>query len=171
MLQDVYTCLSLTHGFLWLQTSSRLFMFPFQSSGKSKSIAVRAEDVSRLDEGEFLNDTLIEFGLKYDTIPKCVLLLRRFKGDTCFAQDVHSPYFFLLSCRYIHSNLEKDDEDLNGKVHIFNTFFYQRLLAKPSYVLFELSSDAWDEQRRNIDNVIFSYSFFPGSQQRSTDIL
>ncbi|KAG0208249.1 hypothetical protein BGX28_000714 [Mortierella sp. GBA30] len=42
-----------------------LFQFPFKSSVKSKSIAVHADDMSRLNEGEFLNDTLIEFGLKY----------------------------------------------------------------------------------------------------------
>ncbi|KAG0057234.1 hypothetical protein BGZ83_000647 [Gryganskiella cystojenkinii] len=80
-----------------LQADETLFMFPFQSTGKSKSIAIRAEDVSRLDNGEFLNDTLIEFGLKY-----------------------------------IHSNLEVKNAFLAGQVHIFNSFFYQRLLAKPS---------------------------------------
>ncbi|KAI1319067.1 hypothetical protein EDD11_004956 [Mortierella claussenii] len=34
-------------------------------TARTKSIAVHAEDMSRLNEGEFLNDTLIEFGLKY----------------------------------------------------------------------------------------------------------
>ncbi|KAI8361978.1 hypothetical protein B0O80DRAFT_90501 [Mortierella sp. GBAus27b] len=42
-----------------------LFQFPFQSNGRSKSIAVHVGDMSRLKEGEFLNDTLIEFGLKH----------------------------------------------------------------------------------------------------------
>ncbi|KAF9968613.1 hypothetical protein BGZ70_001349 [Mortierella alpina] len=42
-----------------------LFVYPLNNTAKSKSIAVRAEDVSRLDDGEFLNDTLIEFGLRY----------------------------------------------------------------------------------------------------------
>ncbi|KAK3819730.1 MAG: hypothetical protein J3Q66DRAFT_161574 [Benniella sp.] len=42
-----------------------LFQFPFKGSARSKSIAVRVEDMSRLKEGEFLNDTLIEFGLKH----------------------------------------------------------------------------------------------------------
>lgn len=40
-------------------------MYPFKPNGKSKSIAVHAEDAQRLNEGQFLNDTLIEFGLKY----------------------------------------------------------------------------------------------------------
>ncbi|KAF9112009.1 hypothetical protein BGX27_004125 [Mortierella sp. AM989] len=47
------------------QPQETLFVYPFNSSVKSKSIAVRAEDASRLEHGEFLNDTLIEFGLKY----------------------------------------------------------------------------------------------------------
>ncbi|KFH70486.1 hypothetical protein MVEG_03336 [Podila verticillata NRRL 6337] len=42
-----------------------LFVFPFKTSAKSKSIAVRQQDVDRLDDDEFLNDTLIELGLKY----------------------------------------------------------------------------------------------------------
>jgi Ulp1 family protease len=39
-------------------------VYPYAASPKSKSIAVRAEDVLRLGDGEFLNDTIIEFGLK-----------------------------------------------------------------------------------------------------------
>ncbi|KAF8936742.1 hypothetical protein BGZ58_003786 [Dissophora ornata] len=50
---------------LTAQAEETLFVYPFNSSVKSKSIAVRAEDVARLEDGEFLNDTLIEFGLKY----------------------------------------------------------------------------------------------------------
>ncbi|KAF9585203.1 hypothetical protein BGW38_003448 [Lunasporangiospora selenospora] len=40
-----------------------LFVYPFKSNVKSKSIAIRSTDVSRLADDEFLNDTLIEFGL------------------------------------------------------------------------------------------------------------
>ncbi|KAG9323069.1 hypothetical protein KVV02_004621 [Mortierella alpina] len=47
------------------QSHDTLFVFPFKNSAKSKSIAIQVEDMSRLHEGEFLNDTLIEFGLKY----------------------------------------------------------------------------------------------------------
>ncbi|KAF9986982.1 hypothetical protein BGZ65_005489 [Modicella reniformis] len=68
-----------------------------ETSAKSKSIAVRADDVSRLDDGEFLNDTLIEFGLRYALL-----------------------------------NAETKNPSLAGQVHIFNTFFYQRLVAKPA---------------------------------------
>ncbi|KAF9363025.1 hypothetical protein BGX34_005033 [Mortierella sp. NVP85] len=66
-------------------------------NAKSKSIAVRAEDVPRLDDGEYLNDTLIEFGLKYAL-----------------------------------ANAEAKNPSLVGQIHIFNTFFYQRLVAKPA---------------------------------------
>lgn len=47
------------------QSEETLFVFPYSTSLKTKSIAVRAEDVLRLGDGEFLNDTIIEFGLKY----------------------------------------------------------------------------------------------------------
>ncbi|KAG0091584.1 hypothetical protein BGZ92_000326 [Podila epicladia] len=47
------------------QPEETLFIFPFKPNGKSKSIAVHAEDAQRLNEGQFLNDTLIEFGLKH----------------------------------------------------------------------------------------------------------
>ncbi|KAF9561201.1 hypothetical protein EC968_005828 [Mortierella alpina] len=74
-----------------------LFVYPLNNTAKSKSIAVRAEDVSRLDDGEFLNDTLIEFGLKY-----------------------------------AHANVELKNAALADQIHVFNTFFYQRLNTKPS---------------------------------------
>ncbi|KAF9187300.1 hypothetical protein BGZ50_002012 [Haplosporangium sp. Z 11] len=79
-----------------LQSDDVLFLFPFKSSAKSKSIAVHNEDMYRLNEGEFLNDTLIEFGLKH-----------------------------------VHYNLEMKHPELSRNTYIFNSFFYQRLLAKP----------------------------------------
>ncbi|KAF9960473.1 hypothetical protein BGZ72_006855 [Mortierella alpina] len=77
--------------------NKRLFVYPLNNTAKSKSIAVRAEDVSRLDDGEFLNDTLIEFGLKY-----------------------------------AHANVELKNAALANQIHVFNTFFYQRLNTKPT---------------------------------------
>ncbi|KAF9185844.1 hypothetical protein BGZ50_002841 [Haplosporangium sp. Z 11] len=73
-----------------------LFIFPLGKSAKTKSIAVRGEDILRLNAGEFLNDTLIEFGLKY-----------------------------------IHTKLCQANAALARQVYIFNTFFYQRMVAKP----------------------------------------
>ncbi|KAG0300397.1 hypothetical protein BGZ98_009206 [Dissophora globulifera] len=72
-----------------------LFMFPFKSSARAKSIEIRAEDVSRLHNDELLNDTLIEFGLKH-----------------------------------IFANLQVTDPELAEKTHMFNSFFYERLLSK-----------------------------------------
>ncbi|KAF9933002.1 hypothetical protein FBU30_006826 [Linnemannia zychae] len=74
-----------------------LFMFPFKSTPKSRSIAVHIEDLGRLFEGDFLNDILIEFGLKY-----------------------------------IYEGLEKNYPELAKRTYIFNSFFYQRLIAKPA---------------------------------------
>ncbi|KAF9095368.1 hypothetical protein BGX23_000594 [Mortierella sp. AD031] len=48
-----------------IQPRQTLFMFPFKNNPKSKSIAVHIEDLGRLFDGDFLNDILIEFGLKY----------------------------------------------------------------------------------------------------------
>ncbi|KAF9907814.1 hypothetical protein EC991_010506 [Linnemannia zychae] len=79
------------------QAEETLFVYPYTASPKSKSIAVGAEDVLRLGDGEFLNDTIIEFGLKYAL-----------------------------------TNMESKNKALSEQVYIFNTFFYQRLLAKPA---------------------------------------
>ncbi|CAO3564611.1 unnamed protein product [Mortierella alpina] len=103
------------------QLHDTLFLFPFKNSAKSKSIAVHVEDISRLDEGEFLNDTLIEFGLKY-----------------------------------IYSNLEALDPELADQTYIFNSFFYQRLLAKPGKGM-SSSYDAIKSWTNKID--IFSKKF------------
>ncbi|KAG0055306.1 hypothetical protein BGZ83_009064 [Gryganskiella cystojenkinii] len=47
------------------EPATKLFTYPFNNTGITKKITVMSEDLSRLDEDEFLNDTLIEFGLKY----------------------------------------------------------------------------------------------------------
>ncbi|KAG0202254.1 hypothetical protein BGX28_005168 [Mortierella sp. GBA30] len=73
-----------------------LFQFPFKNSAKSKPIEVRVGDMERLKDGELLNDTLIEFGLKY-----------------------------------VRSNIEARNPKLADKTHIFNSFFYQKLISKP----------------------------------------
>ncbi|KAF9906321.1 hypothetical protein EC991_000809 [Linnemannia zychae] len=72
-------------------------MFPFKSTPKTRSIAVHIEDLSRLYESDFLNDILIEFGLKY-----------------------------------VYEGLEKSNPTRAKRTYIFNSFFYQRLIAKPA---------------------------------------
>ncbi|KAK3845237.1 MAG: hypothetical protein J3R72DRAFT_38999 [Linnemannia gamsii] len=80
-----------------IQPRQTLFMFPFKSTPKSRSIAVHIEDLSRLYESDFLNDILIEFGLKY-----------------------------------VYEGLEKRNPEQAKRTYIFNSFFYQRLIAKPA---------------------------------------
>ncbi|KAJ3226762.1 hypothetical protein HK099_004180 [Clydaea vesicula] len=65
-------------------------MFVYQS-GK-QAISVSWEDYSRLDDGEFLNDTVIEFYIRY------------------------------IFDRY--------PENIKSMLHIFNSFFYEKLVAK-----------------------------------------
>ncbi|KAF9138896.1 hypothetical protein BGX30_008597 [Mortierella sp. GBA39] len=48
-----------------IEPRQTLFLFPFKSTAKTRSIAVHIEDLARLFESDFLNDILIEFGLKY----------------------------------------------------------------------------------------------------------
>ncbi|KAF9287515.1 hypothetical protein BGZ68_001721 [Mortierella alpina] len=103
------------------QPRDTLFLFPFKNTAKSKPIAVHVEDISRLDEGEFLNDTLIEFGLKY-----------------------------------IYSNLEAMNPELADQTYIFNSFFYERLLAKPGKGM-STSYDAIKSWTNKID--IFSKKY------------
>ncbi|KAI8999401.1 hypothetical protein BC832DRAFT_207770 [Gaertneriomyces semiglobifer] len=67
-----------------------LFRYPLE--GKS-AVTVRQEDYDRLDEGQFLNDVIIEFYLKY------------------VIQEIMDPA-------------------LRDRVHIFNSFFYERLTQK-----------------------------------------
>ncbi|THV05196.1 cysteine proteinase, partial [Dendrothele bispora CBS 962.96] len=61
------------------------------------SVNITNADLSRLDPDEYLNDTLIEFGL-----------------------------------RLWHRELEETNPELAGQVHIFNSFFYKKLMAKKS---------------------------------------
>ncbi|KAF9429825.1 hypothetical protein BGZ94_009353 [Podila epigama] len=88
--------LSLSLPIVQEEHNETLFVFPFKPSGRTKSIAIHTEDAQRFSEGQFLNDTLIEFGLKY-----------------------------------IHSNLESKNRVLASQVFVYNSFFFQRLLAKP----------------------------------------
>ena len=43
---------------------SRLFQYPFQTRG---AVTITSEDVLRLNDGEFLNDSLIDFQIKWIT--------------------------------------------------------------------------------------------------------
>ncbi|KAF9974496.1 hypothetical protein BGZ73_002092 [Actinomortierella ambigua] len=70
--------------------SRLLFTYPF--SGGPKSITIHESDVARLEPDQFLNDTIIEFGLKY-----------------------------------MQDDLQHVNPELAKQIHVFNSFFYERL--------------------------------------------
>lgn len=73
----------------------------------------------RLQEGEYLNDTIIELGLK---------LVSRLDNS----YDTILMYFF--SRRMIESLASGSAEKaiLASEIHVFNSFFYKKLTAKPA---------------------------------------
>ncbi|KAI0712651.1 hypothetical protein C8Q76DRAFT_622201 [Earliella scabrosa] len=72
--------------------STRVLVYPFTGTG---AVNVTRGDLKRLDAGQYLNDTIIEFGLK--------LWL---------------------------DDLRKERPDLAEQVHVFNSFFYKKLVSK-----------------------------------------
>lgn len=87
--------------------------------GQPGAITLPWGDVKRLQPDEFLNDTLIEFGLKY------ALSFTVTRGR--HSSDV------LRGCRQILKRIEEsdaslpDDKKIAPQVHIFNSFFYKQL--------------------------------------------
>ncbi|KAI0695754.1 hypothetical protein C8T65DRAFT_584023, partial [Cerioporus squamosus] len=69
-----------------------VLVYPFYGTG---AVNVTRGDLKRLDPGQYLNDTIIEFGLK-------VWL----------------------------EGLRKDQPELAEQVHVFNSFFYKKLVTK-----------------------------------------
>ncbi|KAL8710089.1 MAG: hypothetical protein Q9225_007355 [Loekoesia sp. 1 TL-2023] len=92
----------------------------YPKEGKKRT-TVEWDDLERLDEGEFLNDNLIAFYLRY------------------------------LECQ-----AEKKDPTVSRKVHMFNTFFYERLTStKPGHK--GINYDAVRKWTRGVD--LFTYDF------------
>ncbi|EPY53440.1 SUMO deconjugating cysteine peptidase Ulp2 [Schizosaccharomyces cryophilus OY26] len=69
-----------------------LLIYPFTGTN---TIAVNNTDLVRLNDGEFLNDTIVDFYL-----------------------------------RYLYCKLEKESPSLAQSTHIFNSFFFSRLVSK-----------------------------------------
>ena len=84
-------------------------MYPFSGTG---AVNVTRGDLKRLDPGQYLNDTIIEFGLK------CV--------------DLHHSLGcpLLTLCRVWLDELRKNQPELAEQVHVFNSFFYKKLNSK-----------------------------------------
>lgn len=77
--------------------SEIVLVWPFEDDRYSSSVAITNGDLKRLGDGEFLNDTLIEFGLKWEL-----------------------------------SEIEKRNPELVSSIHLFNSFFFQKLSGNKS---------------------------------------
>lgn len=75
----------------WDQNWKQTLVYP--ATGRNRA-SVDKEDILRLDEGEFLNDNLISFYL-----------------------------------RYLQTKMEKERPELVNRVHIFSTFFFEKLVS------------------------------------------
>ena len=69
-------------------------------------------DLERLQPGKYLNDTLIEFGLKYVLTIFRVSLIEGF------------------NCRLWLNDLRDRDSELADQIHLFSSFFYKKLAIK-----------------------------------------
>jgi Ulp1 family protease len=78
-------------------------------SGVPGAVNITNGDYLRLQPGEFLNDTLIEFGLKYGTFRGAITSL--------------TGFFYRLWLK----ELEQTDAILASQIHVFNSFFYKKL--------------------------------------------
>ncbi|TQV93578.1 Ulp1 protease family protein [Cordyceps javanica] len=76
----------------WEQDWKQTLVYP--ATGRNRA-SVDKEDIPRLDEGEFLNDNLISFYL-----------------------------------RYLQIDLARERPELFNQVHIFNTFFFEKLTSR-----------------------------------------
>ncbi|KAF4446068.1 hypothetical protein F53441_10249 [Fusarium austroafricanum] len=83
----------------WDKDWHRSLVYPL--TGKNRA-TVDKDDIQRLDEGEFLNDNLISFYL-----------------------------------RYLQDQLEKEGSDILQKVHIFSTFFFEKLRSNRAKINYD----------------------------------
>lgn len=80
-----------------------------ESKGRGHYLEIRVEDFDRLEPGEFLNDTLIDFFMKWYV---------RAPGDDSIY--IPSPYSVMFSRRMTRN-------DTSGTVHVFTTHFFSTL--------------------------------------------
>lgn len=83
----------------WELQWKRSLVYP--ETGRNRA-TVDKDDVPRLDEGEFLNDNLINFYM-----------------------------------RYLQADLEQNRPDLMKRIHIFSTFFYEKLASQRGKINYE----------------------------------
>ncbi|KAL3957574.1 hypothetical protein ACCO45_008152 [Purpureocillium lilacinum] len=99
----------------WRERWQRSLVYP--ATGKNRA-TVDDEDIPRLDEGEFLNDNLISFYI-----------------------------------RYLQATLERESPQVLKKVHIFSTFFFEKLRSTKGRINYD-GVKAWTAK---ID--LFSYDY------------
>ena len=92
----------------------RLLVYPPTGTG---AVNITRGDLKRLDEGQYLNDTMIEFGLK--CVPPCTW--------SYVLADVVDRLWL--------DEVRKTHPEIADQVHVFNSFFYKKLSSKKLYVL------------------------------------
>ena len=76
------------------------------------AVNITRGDLERLQPGKYLNDTLIEFGLKY------------------VLTDCRAPLTNDHHCRLWLNDLRDCDPELADQIHLFSSFFYKKLAIK-----------------------------------------
>ena len=95
-------------------SANAVLMYPFYGVG---SILLQQMDVERLETGRWLNDSLIQFGLKYVLIT-CIHTL--------------SPLASL-----IHDDIKHSNPFFGHQIYVANTFFYTKLRYAAKILSFE----------------------------------
>jgi len=92
---------------LAVDKSASILVYPPSGTG---ALNINNGDLARLNPDEFLNDTLIEFALKY-------------------AHYRPSSHSFIRSRLWLNT-LRDQNPTLAEQVHVFNSFFYKKLAVK-----------------------------------------
>ncbi|KAK9767121.1 hypothetical protein K7432_003313 [Basidiobolus ranarum] len=136
--------------------SLELFVYPFN---RVNALAVTSDDVSRLSEGEFLNDTLVEFYMRY-------IQNDLSKKNPTLADRVHffNPFFYhRLTHKDSSSNAYERVKKWTSKIDLFekdyifvpineNLHWYLALICFPALLLNDTHLDQ-PETRPKTDDV------------------
>lgn len=90
----------------------RLLVYPFSGPG---AVNITRGDLKRLEPHQYLNDILIEYGLKY--VASVTLLSSRLN-------PLPIPYRLWLA------DLRASNPELADQVHIYSSFFYKKINVK-----------------------------------------
>ncbi|KAH6928426.1 hypothetical protein HPB50_015653 [Hyalomma asiaticum] len=110
----------------------KLLVYP--APPKTGGIPVHSADLRCLREGQFLNDVIIDFYLKY-------LLLERLSEEVRQRTHIFSSFFYPRLTQRLHPRaagqqgllyllLERLSEEVRQRTHIFSSFFYPRLTQR-----------------------------------------